>query len=77
MAFRTERYLAMVIKHPTDYQKGKTMVYFVRHGDRLSPNGMPHHPGSGLSVLGKQQAKLLAKEFSKKKMKLTFSIPAA
>ena len=58
----------MVLKHPTDYQQGKTMVYFVRHGNIHSKqNNISEHPESGLSDLGKQQAKLLAKEFSKKK----------
>ena len=58
----------MVLKHPTDYQKGKTMVYFVRHGN-MTPltEGQSRHPGPGLSYLGKRQAKTLAKEFSKKK----------
>src|SRR3989344_9502885 len=55
----------MVLQHPTDYQKGKTLVYFVRHGDR-SPlqDGTPEQtPGPGLSSLGKQQAKDIACQF--------------
>jgi len=57
----------MVLKHPTELQQGKTAVYFVRHGDRLSHNGMPHHPGPGLSDLGKKQAQAAAQQFARMK----------
>ncbi len=56
-----------MLKHPTKSQMGKTMVYFVRHGDRASHNGMPQHPGPGLSILGKKQAKIVAKQFARMK----------
>jgi len=64
----------MVLKNPTEYEKGKTIVYFVRHGDRLHiPNKKDiglKYPGPGLSKLGKKQAKNLAKEFLKKKREI-------
>ena len=53
----------MVLQHPTEHQQGKTTIYFVRHGDRLSHEGMPTHPGPGLSALGKKQAKAVAQQF--------------
>lgn len=61
----------MVLKNPDKYQEGKTIVYFVRHGDRVH---VPHSKdiglikgGPGLSLLGRKQAKNVAKEFSKVK----------
>ncbi len=66
----------MVLKHPNIFQKGKTMVYFVRHGDMVfNQDGTPEHPGSGLSSLGQKQAKVLAKEFSliKKEIDVLYS----
>ncbi len=59
----------MVLKNPTQYQKGKTIVYFVRHGDRINiPDKKDigfEIPGPGLNKLGKKQAKLIAKDFKK------------
>ena len=44
------------------------MVYFVRHDDMASKQDkMPEHPGPGLSSLGKQQARDIAKAFTNKK----------
>ena len=60
----------MVLKNPDQYQKGRTIVYFVRHGDRLVPQDirkMNNFPGPGLNKLGKKQAKAVAKEFAKLK----------
>lgn len=55
----------MVLKHPTVFQKGKTMVYFVRHGDRAHQlDEQPRHPGPGLSSLGKKQAQKIARQFA-------------
>jgi len=59
----------MVLKNPNKYSEGKTIVYFVRHGDRIH---IPSNKdiglisgGPGLSSLGKKQAKEVAKKFSK------------
>lgn len=59
----------MVLKNPSEYEKGKTIVYFVRHGDRKSMKNSPgaglRIPGPSLSPLGKKQAKDVAKKLSK------------
>ena len=59
----------MVLKNPSDYEKDRTIVFFVRHGDREHKEGKPgigfEHPGPGLSMKGKKQAKEVAKEFAK------------
>ena len=59
----------MTLKNPTKYEKEKTLVFLVRHGDRIH---IPENkeiglriPGPGLSTLGKKQAKQVAKKFSK------------
>ena len=61
----------MVLKNPNNYHKGKTMVYLIRHGDRLFiPRGKKDKycvPDSGLSAKGKRQAKAVAKQFAKVK----------
>jgi broad specificity phosphatase PhoE len=61
----------MVLKNPNKYQKGKTFVYLVRHGDRIFIEGGKDEGlkkiGPGLSALGKKQAKSVAKEFLKLK----------
>ncbi|MGV8150151.1 MAG: histidine phosphatase family protein [Candidatus Woesearchaeota archaeon] len=44
---------------------GKTIVYFVRHGDRLEISDNSKIPGPGLSTLGHTQAKNVAKKFLK------------
>lgn len=58
-----------MIKNPDKYQKGKTFVYFVRHGDRIfipeTKDAGLQIPGPGLSAKGKKQAKKVALEFSK------------
>jgi len=60
----------MVLKNPTEYEIGKTIVYFVRHGDRIKiPGGKPPHDYS-LSKKGKNQARKVAKEFSKIKSQI-------
>lgn len=50
-----------------DYEEGKTIVYFVRHGDRLETTDNSRIPGPGLSVLGHSQSKDVAKKFLKLK----------
>ena len=59
----------MVLKNPNKYQIGKTIVYFVRHGSRLSypdANGHESEPHDfGLSAKGKKQAKEVAKKIAK------------
>ncbi len=57
----------MVLKNPNKYQEGKTFVYFVRHGERISSKeDMNLEAGNlGLSSLGKKQAKEVAKKFTK------------
>ena len=64
----------MTLKNPNEFQEGKTIVYFVRHGDRIH---IPNNKniglitgGSGLSALGKKQAKEVAKKFSKIKREI-------
>ena len=59
----------MVLKNLNKYSEGKTIVYFIRHGDRVH---IPNNDdmglitgGPGLSSLGKKQAKEVAKKFSK------------
>jgi len=62
----------MGLKKPTPDQIGKTIVYFVRHGDRLHiPNTPPPHDFS-LSELGKRQAKEVAMKFAKIKDEIDF-----
>lgn len=57
----------MVLKNPDKYQKGKTMVYLIRHGDRQfirqAKKPTDAVPDTGLSALGKKQAKAIAKQF--------------
>jgi len=63
-----------MIKNPTEHQKGKTFVYFIRHGDRIHIPGNKDFglqmPGPGLSNLGKKQAKQVARELSKIKSEI-------
>lgn len=54
-----------MIKNPSEYEKGKTIVYLVRHGDYISDKSIPRFPGSGLSKKGKSQARKIAKSFEK------------
>ncbi|MCK5149424.1 histidine phosphatase family protein [Candidatus Pacearchaeota archaeon] len=62
----------MTLKNPKNYEKGKTLVFLVRHGDRIHISGNPNLglkiPGPGLSALGKKQAKSVAKKFAKVKL---------
>ncbi|MEK6875065.1 MAG: phosphoglycerate mutase family protein [Nanoarchaeota archaeon] len=64
----------MALRNPDEYQKGKTIVYFIRHGDRIHiPNKKEIGlivGGPGLSNLGKKQAKEVAKKFSKIKKEI-------
>jgi len=61
----------VVLKNPTEYEKGKTIVFFVRHGDRgnLDENDLIR-PGPGLTEKGFQQAKDVANKFSKIKREI-------
>jgi len=57
----------MVLKNPDKYQKGRTIVYLIRHGERQFIPGAKKGdevPDAGLSALGKKQAKAVAKEFA-------------
>lgn len=58
-----------MLKNPNEYDKGKTIVYFIRHGERIHIPGNPNLgleiPGPGLTARGKRQAKKVAKEFAK------------
>jgi probable phosphoglycerate mutase len=51
------------MKNPDEYQKGKTIVYFVRHGDRIHIPGTCYPHDFSLSSKGKKQAKNMAKNF--------------
>jgi len=66
----------MVLRNFTKFENGKTLVFFVRHGSRIhipeNPNLGLRIPGPGLSALGKKQAKLVAKKFSKIKDEIDF-----
>lgn len=59
----------MVLKNPNKYEEGRTIVYLVRHGDRIhipdSKGVGMRIPGPGLSKLGKKQAEEVAKELFK------------
>ena len=59
----------MVLKNPNEFQKERTLVYFVRHGERIHiPNKKDiglEIPGPGLTKEGITQAKKVAKGFSR------------
>lgn len=59
----------MVLKNLDQYCKGKTFVYFVRHGERIHIPGKKESgfdiPGPGLTRKGRWQAKSVAKKFKK------------
>ncbi len=62
-----------MIKNPNEYEKGKTTVIFVRHGDRIhfdDPWVGLVTPGPGLNKLGKKQAKDVSKKLSKFKSQI-------
>ncbi|MFA4886973.1 MAG: histidine phosphatase family protein [Candidatus Nanoarchaeia archaeon] len=57
----------MVLTNPNTYQQGKTLVFFVRHGEQLRDkeyNSKIETPCLGLTPLGKKQAEEIAKKFS-------------
>lgn len=62
------------LKNATPNEKGKTLVFLVRHGDRMhipeNSNLGLQIPGPGLSALGKKQAKTIAMKFSKIKKEI-------
>jgi len=64
----------MTLKNPNEYQRGKTTVYFIRHGDRIHITNNQDigliTGGPGLSALGKKQAIEVAKKFSKIKKEI-------
>lgn len=62
--------LIMVLKNPDNYQKGKTTIYFVRHGDRIHIPGSPPPHDFGLSEKGKKQAKEVADKFKRIKSEI-------
>lgn len=52
----------MPLRNPTPYTAGKTIVYFIRHGDRAEEiKDAPRIPGPSLSTLGIQQAQECAR----------------
>ena len=57
----------MPLKNPNKYQEGKTLVFFVRHGDRKKVPEKDKEKSIcyGLSSVGKKQAKEVAKQFYK------------
>ena len=56
----------MVLKNPKEYEVGKTIVYFVRHGERESQSiENSRIPGPGLTEKGKIEAKYIANSFKK------------
>ena len=56
----------MTFANLTEYQKGKTFVFFVRHGNYNNEIKLNHRiPGVGLNFLGKKQAKEVAEKFFK------------
>src|SRR3989338_8571447 len=65
-----------MLKNLNEYEKGRTIVYFVRHGERIhipnSPNSGLLIPGPGLTSKGKKQAIEVAKELSKIKNEIDF-----
>ncbi len=56
-----------MLKNPTEYEIGKTIVFFVRHGERIELDQVHRIPGPGLTKRGHLQAKAVAKEFLKLK----------
>jgi len=52
----------MVLKQTNEWTKGRTIVYFVRHGDYMDKE-CRGHPGAGISIKGRKQAKDVAKKF--------------
>ncbi len=55
----------MTLKNPNEYDKGKTIVYLIRHGDRLHIEGSKEPHDFSLSKKGISQAKSLAKNLEK------------
>jgi len=55
----------MTLKNPNEYEKGRTIVYFVRHGDYNIDESVPRIPGPGLNSKGIKQAKSVAKSFKR------------
>lgn len=55
----------MVLKNPTKYEKGKTIVFFVRHGDRIHIPGTPEPHDFSLSKKGIVQARAVSNRLYK------------
>ena len=60
----------MVLKNPTKHEKGKTIVFFVRHGDRIHIPESPEPHDFSLSPKGIKQAKEIANKFKKIKSEI-------
>lgn len=60
----------MVLKNPTKHEIGKTIVFFVRHGDRIHILGTPEPHDFSLSKKGIQQAKDVANKLKKIKSEI-------
>ncbi len=57
----------MVLKNPSEYDKGKTILLLIRHAERIKIPGTPEPHDFSLSKKGILQAKSLAKKLSKMK----------
>lgn len=60
----------MVLKNSSEYDKGKTILLLIRHGDRIKIHGAPGPHDFSLSKKGISQAKNLAKKISKIKREI-------
>lgn len=60
----------MVLKNPTEYEKGKTIIFFVRHGDRINIPKTSESHDSSLSKKGIKQAKEVADKLKKIKSEI-------
>ena len=60
----------MVLKNPSEYDKGKTILLLIRHGERIKIPGAPEPHDFSLSKKGISQAKNLAKKISKIKREI-------
>mgnify|MGYP001561312130 CR=1 FL=1 len=60
----------MVLKNPDEYQKGKTIVYFVRHGESTQVTNLANSNDFGLSKLGKKQASEVASKLKRIKSEI-------
>jgi broad specificity phosphatase PhoE len=62
----------MVLKNPSQYNLGKTIVYFIRHGERIHISGEKEPHDFSLTKKGISQANRVAKELYKIKKEIDF-----